>query len=274
MRRYRLQKVPLVQHIWSLFLTLLDLGAAPQGANTVQPLTLSNSGGGIITWTMSSNQPWLMISPTQGRFGDQQTISVGGERANLKPGDYQGVITFSSNVGNPQTVQVQMTVRPVSLDAGPVLSLAPAVLSFTAIDNGAEPAAQFLVINNPGSQSLSWSVTSSSAQSVSGLSSTGTNFNWLSTDHTSGVVVPRSTALVRVIAHSRNLLPGAYTSTLVFTGADGAINSPQSVNVSLTVQQRCSLMVSTGSMSFTAVAGQGNPGNQVLNVKCYLELSK
>jgi hypothetical protein len=38
----------------------LDFGAAVKGANSIQPLTLENSGSGSINWSASSNQPWLM----------------------------------------------------------------------------------------------------------------------------------------------------------------------------------------------------------------------
>src|SRR5947209_17974500 len=101
--------------------TSLDLGADVQGTSTIQTLTMHNSGDGSISWAASSNQSWLLLSPPQGVFSSSQTISVAVERANLKPGDYTGKITFSSNVGANQGVQVHMTVRPLPPNVGPVL---------------------------------------------------------------------------------------------------------------------------------------------------------
>ncbi|HLG63312.1 MAG TPA: hypothetical protein VKY19_15340 [Ktedonosporobacter sp.] len=250
--------------------TTLDLGAGIQGSNTIEPLVLENSGSGAITWSANSNQPWLMISPNQGVFSANQTIEVGGERNNLSPGNYQGRITFSSNVGESQYVDVTMVVRPLPANAGAVLSVTPPLLSFIATDGGADPNAQFLIVNNPGSQPLYWSLGNNSPTVVpgGGLATIDQNAAWLSIDQTTGVVVPGVTTFIRVSVHSQNLLPGAYINTLVFSSSIGhtALNSPQNVSVSLTVQRPCSLTLSTGSLSFTSVANNGNPSNQTLSL--------
>jgi hypothetical protein len=64
---------------------------------------------------------------------------------------------------------------------------------------------------------------------------------------------------------SQCLLPGSYTGTLKFT-ANGAIDNPQEVNISLTVQPHCGLVTSTGYLAFTVVAGQNNLANQTLSL--------
>ena len=247
----------------------LDLGVDLQGANTIQSLTLHNSGGGSITWTASSNQPWLLLSPSQGVFSGSQTIAIAGERANLKPGDYKGLITFSSNVGPSEWVQVHMSVRPVPTNAGPVMEVIPPVLSFTALDGAANPVNQVLTINNPGSQRLNWSITGNNqvlTPQALILFAFDPHSNWLSTDQAAGVVVPHGSNTITILVNSQNLLPGVYTSVLVFTGDHGVYNSPQSVSVSLTVQPRCALTLSAGGASFTAVSGQTNPSNQSLTI--------
>jgi len=252
----------------SIGVSSLELGADYQGANTIQPLTLQNSGGGSISWAASSNQPWLLISPPQGVFSKSQTIAVAVERANLKPGDYTGTITFSSNVGSAQSVQVHMSVRPLPTNAGPVLEVIPPVLSFTALDGESSLPSQTLTVSNPGSQQLKWSITGNnqvlSSQNLL-LFAFDPRSNWLSTDQTAGMVVPHATNAIHVMVNSQNLLPGVYTAVLVFTASPG-INSPQRVSVSLTVQPRCGLTLSAGSLSFTAVSGQTNPSNQSLNI--------
>lgn len=250
--------------------TSLDFGADYQGANTIQSLILHNSGGGSISWTANSDQPWLLLSPPQGIFSASQTIAVAVERANLKPGDYKGTITFSSNIGEAQWVHVIMTVRPLPANPGPVLEVIPPVLSFTALDGEADPPAQVLTISNPGTQRLDWSITANNALPMASQSLLPLMFDaknsWLSADVSSGVVVPRSSSLLHLIVHSRALLPGVYTDVLSISAGHGVYNSPQTVNVSLTILPRCGLSLSAGSMSFTAVSGQSNPSYQSLSL--------
>ncbi len=248
----------------------LNFGADVEGANTIQSLVLHNSGGGSISWAASSNQPWLLLAPAQGLFSASQTIAVAVQRANLQPGDYSGIITFSSNVGENEWVQVHMSVRPLPANAGAVLVVTPAVLSFSALDGGANPAAQALTIDNPGSQSLSWSLASSNpvlltSQSIL-LQSLHMGNGWLNTAQTSGTVAPHSSSTFPVMVNSSNLLAGVYSDMLVFDGGQNTFDSPQNVDISLTVQPHCGLLLNTGSISFTAVSGQGNPANQSLTL--------
>src|SRR6266853_2712508 len=114
--------------------TPINMEAGVVGANTIRPFTLANSGGGSITWSANSNRSWLLVAPSQGIFSQAQTISLAVQRVGLKPGDYTGTITISSNVSPAQHIEVDMTVSPLPPNAGPVLALAPALLSFTATD--------------------------------------------------------------------------------------------------------------------------------------------
>jgi hypothetical protein len=63
-----------------------------------------------------------------------------------------------------------------------------------------------------------------------------------------------------------NLLPGLYINSLQFSTLSGhtTIDRSQNVVISLTVQQHCGILLNTGSMSFTTINGQSNPGNQTL----------
>ncbi|GAC1392628.1 MAG: hypothetical protein NVS4B11_15540 [Ktedonobacteraceae bacterium] len=257
----------------------LDMGSNYQGSNTIQPFVLSNdeNASGAITWAASSNKPWLMLAPNQGTFSNTQNISIGVERGTMVPGTYNGKITFSSNVGAPIVVQVQMEVKPLPPDAGAILMIAPAVLSFTASDGAANSNnGQKLTISNLGRQVLSWSLANNPPTtqvgqnaflSISNLDVPGLSTNWLNTDSTSGTVPPGGSESVNVTVNSQNMLPGAYTDTLVFSSPDPkTINATQSVSISLTVQPHCSLTLSTGGMSFNAVSNSSNASNQALNV--------
>ncbi len=248
----------------------LNMGAEMQGANTLQSLVLRNTGGSWISWSATSNQPWLMTSPQQGIFRDGQSIFVALTSANLKPGDYSGTITIVSNAGGPVTIQVKMTILQLPASAAaasPVMVITPPVLSFSSTDGGADPAARLLTISNSGSQPLSWSLAAGAVQNAFNQNLySQDNVNWLSTNTTSGVLSPGESAKIQVNIHSQDLLPGVYSALLTFTSGRDTLNSPQMVAVSLTVQSRCGVATNVGGITFTAFAGQSTAASQPLSL--------
>ena len=261
----------------------LDLGSAAQGANTIQPLVLRNSGSGSISWSASSDQPWLLIAPAQGMFSTGQTISVAAQRSKLAPGDYSGTITLFSNVSAPVQLKVSMQVSALPLDAGPVISLVPPLLDFTTTDGSTTPLSQAVTLSNPGQQTLYWELengpttttilqnggpegqTSTSTASVQPLLDTP----WLSASRTSGWLLPGQTVQIQLTARTQDLLPGAYLEALALrstTGTARAYDSPQVLNAALTIQPHCGLLTSTGNLNFIAVTRQSNPSSHALSL--------
>ena len=229
-------------------LTSLDLGSGIQGSNTTRAVYLKNtSQSGSITWSASSNQSWLLISPSSGMFNQGQTIEVAIQRGTLPPGRYAGVIKFFSNVGPVPPVNVTMAVTPLPPGTS-VMAVSPAALSFVTTDGSAAPPCQTLTIGNPGSSPLSWSLTMSSSP---GAAASG---SWLVASPSSGRILASSYQVVWVCAQSTAVLPGAYLGRLQIT-APGAADSSQTVSVSLTVQPHCSLTTSASFLNFTTVQG-------------------
>ncbi len=225
------------------------------GTNTIRTLTLANSGGGSISWSANSDASWLLVAPSQGIFSQQEVISLAVQRIGLKPGDYRGSITISSNVSPPQHIEVDMTVRALPPNAGPVLAVSPALLSFTATNGQPNSIRQTLTVSNPGSRSLNWSL-----DPMQGLSCP-----WLGVSPSTGTVSSGGSLTLAVNVKSQCLLPGVYIGTLKFT-APGAIDSSQAVNVAVVVQPYCGLVTSTGFLTFTVVAGQKTTVNQSLSL--------
>jgi hypothetical protein len=155
-----------------------------------------------------------------------------------------------------------MTVLPLPRNAGAILAISPAVLPFTAVDGMADPAGQSLVVSNPGTQPLYWMLAANPSSSDAGHQT-----SWLDTDVVSGIVLPQSTSSIDLSVHSQHLLSGIYSKNLIFRAQTGfsAINSPETVAISLFVQPSCSLALSAGSLSFTTVAGS-NPNTQGLSL--------
>nr|BBH90452.1 hypothetical protein KTC_52030 [Thermosporothrix sp. COM3] len=258
--------------IFQLSTRTLDMGLAYEGANTIQMLTLSNGGNGNIIWTVSSDQPWLQATPNQGSFSSSQVIAVGVQRAHLAPGKYTGTLKFTSNVGLPQTVAVSMEVQALPTNPGAVLQATPVVMDYNAFDGNADPKPQTMVISNPGTEPLYWKL--NSIISIKTLHSDvikelhDRDDNWLRLDQTSGTIPPQGSANIPVTVNSKNLVPGTYLSTLVFSVNEGqnAYNSPQSISIALTIQPRCGITAGIGQLSFVTVAGQGNPSNQSITL--------
>ncbi|MEQ8684588.1 MAG: DUF5050 domain-containing protein [Imperialibacter sp.] len=81
-----------------------------------QSLTIQNAGDKSLTWSVSSNQSWLAVSPSSGttQGGQLSSMTVTVSRGTLAPGQYNGQLSFSSN-GGSGTVDVTMDVnQPVT----------------------------------------------------------------------------------------------------------------------------------------------------------------
>ncbi len=235
----------------------VSLGANGQGASTLQSITLQNTGSGRITWTAWSNQPWLMLTPTQGAFSESQRVVIAACRAHLRPGDYEGMVTFVSNTGTSVSLRVTMTVLATQASERAMLVVTPPVLSFVATDGGPDPQEQTLTISNPGSRPLYWSFDHSAPTvSVDQQLPLVDKMDWVEVTPRSGTLKPGATIPIHLRVHSHNLIPSVYSGILTFTGGQNALNDPQPVALSLVVQPRCGITTNTGSLSFTTVVGQ------------------
>ncbi len=85
-----------------------------QGSNASnQTFTVSNSGGGMLSYSISDNVSWLSCSPASGTStGEVDTITVTYSTSSLSAGTYNGTITISdpNATNNPQTIAVALTV--------------------------------------------------------------------------------------------------------------------------------------------------------------------
>jgi len=253
---------------FTLSTTKLDLGTGDTATNSTQQITLSNTGGGQITWQGSSDQSWLLLTPDNGTFAAsaKTRVTIAVDRANLQPGPYTAHVNFLSNVGS---MKVTVTMRVVPLDPGhgAVLQVTPAVLSFTASDGGTAPPTQTITVSNPGVLPLQWS--------------TATNAAWLTVSPDAGNVqnasstasVTTTTASQSVSAQSvvvsintSTLLPGTYSGMITFTGQGQVKSSPQNVLVTITITPQCSLQVSPSLLTFASVYQQSSPSSKTINV--------
>ena len=242
--------------------TTLDLGSGDQATNSTQMITLTNAGGGQITWQATATQSWLLMSPKSGTFsrGQSMRVVVASDRSNLRVGSYSASIIFSSNTEGA-TLPVKMSVTQLQPGHEPILQLTPAVLSFTATDGGISPPAQVVTISNPGMLALQWNATS--------VTDDGTG--WLSLNPSSGTVSKGSSQAVTISVNTSAMLPGVYSGTVTFAGK-GVVatkDSPQTIYVSLVVLPQCGIQVSPGALTFAGVYLQSPPAQKIISVGVY-----
>ncbi len=182
-----------------------------------QTIGLSNSGGGTMSWTAtadSTSPAWLSVSPGSGTGNGTLTAAV--NAAGLAAGTYNKTITITAAgaTNTPQTVNVTLTVNA----AAPAISLSPTSLSFTTTV-GTNPASQTIGLSNSGGGTMSWTATADSTSPA-----------WLSVSPGSGTGNGTLTAAV----NAAGLAAGTYNKAITIK-ATGATNTPQTVNVTLTV---------------------------------------
>ena len=207
---------------------------------TIQTVSITNTGTGSLTWSASENINWLSLSPTTGSITADDTIysTISVIRAGLPQGNYEGVITFASNAGN-DTLQVQMDVVPTL------------VVSESSLDFGTELTALTLTVTNLGGGDLEWAAASAA--------------NWLTISPTSGSTQTEDDVITLLVDRT-GLDGGDYSTAVTFTSNGGNYT----VSVTMRVPLPPELSVSPTSLNFGASTSTmnlniSNNGDGVLN---------
>lgn len=192
---------------------LLDPAALELGTTqTTGTARLSNAGGGMLDWKagVDRDSSWLTIEPRQGisASGEERELTVTVNRSSVAPGDYEGIVEFQWNNGNRTRLHVLITVP------GPVLSVAPASLTFGANDTGTT-----LTVTNTGERSriLTWSIVE-------------LPLPWATVDATVGTTTREADPVVVSINRSR-MVQGTYTGNFRFTSNGGEQVIPVTMDV-------------------------------------------
>ena len=87
----------------------LSFTATEGGANpATQTLSISNTGGGTLSWDVSDNAAWLTLSPASGTGNGAVMISV--TTGTLTAGSYNGTVTISATGASSVIVPVVFDV--------------------------------------------------------------------------------------------------------------------------------------------------------------------
>ena len=199
---------------------------AQTGTNpAAQALSLSNTGGGTLTWSASSsNAPWLTLSQVSGTGNGTVTLTVA--TGTLATGPHNGTITLTAAGASPATIPVSFTVT-----AAPNLTVTPSSLTFTATQGAA----------NPNNQTIS--VTSNTIWAVSKSGS------WLTTNPTSGP----NNGTITVSVNTANATIGSNPGTITVT--EGGITRSVTVTLVLNAPATSSVTLTWNTNSASDLAG-------------------
>jgi hypothetical protein len=197
-----------------------SFSATEGGANPEdQTLEIWNSGSGILNWSVSDDADWLTLNPTNGTStGEHDAVTLSVDISGLAAETYNAIITISASgaTNTPQTVSVSLTIGSPT-----AIAYSPLSFSFSATERGANPEDQTLEIWNSGSGTLNWSVSDDA--------------DWLTLNPTNGTSTGEHDAVTLSVDIS-GLAAETYNAIITIS-ASGATNTPQTVSVSLTVNE-------------------------------------
>lgn len=221
----------------------------------VTPLTFTPSGvsfntelggGNPASQTVTVNIFFLQLASTASWLTavlNGSTITVSAAAAGMAAGTYTGMINVADLSGNScGSVPVNLNV------AAPLLSLTNSSLTFTG-SAGGTLASQPLGIRSSTGFTVAWSAAVSSQSGG----------NWLSISPASG----NTDATPNVSVNTTGLPLGTYRGTITVTSAL-ASNSPQTVNVTLTLTQPPTIQLASTALTFSAQQGSANPPAQTV----------
>jgi len=216
----------------------LSFTAPVGGSAASQNLQLSSSSTALnYTVTSSVTSPagstWLQVPTQVGTTPGVVNVPVNLQTVPAAPGSYTGSITVTApSAGNsPLTVPVSLTITP-----GATLQFSPASLSFADQIGQAQPPSQGVTVSsNSGPTNYTISTQTNSGQP------------WLNVSTSSGTTPGNFVVSV----NSAGLTPGTYDGSVKVTST----GSPQTIPVRLVVSNSALLVVSPGSLTFSAAQG-------------------
>jgi len=115
---------------------------------TERSFTVLNNGGGVLTWTVTEDIPWLTIDIAAGSTTDEtDRVTLTADRTGLQPGIFNGVINVTSNAGDFNVLVA------LEVPGTPTIQVNPESLSFFGNTDQ-----QTFTITNDGDGSLAWTL--------------------------------------------------------------------------------------------------------------------
>ncbi len=155
---------------------------------------------GTVTWTITTNQSWISISPKIGTTTTEtDPIQVIVDRSSLSFGNYSGQITITSDAGD-KSINVLMTK---SNPSAPQLTISPSTLDF-----GSTLTTSQVEVKNTGTGTMSWNGTPST--------------NWIVVSSQSGNLNAGNSVILNISINKNGLTPGNYNGSVLFNSNGGS----------------------------------------------------
>jgi len=226
----------------------IEFTALKDGPNPEpQTIFVSNSGNGILNWAIASDCNWLEVTPNSGSSsGEVNEVTLNVNTAGLIWGDYTCELTITDPCAynNPQTFEVILSMT------GPLISVNPGTLEFSAIQNDSNVPGQTIEISNVGEWFLDWSISC--------------DCDWIYIDPNSGISIGEANEAT-VYINRTDMRGGNYECQLTISDAH-AENSPQTVEVSLELLGPL-ISAQPTSLQFQASKDNPNPLNQSIAIQ-------
>jgi hypothetical protein len=113
-----------------------NFGTLNAGASGSRTFSISNTGGGTLTWSVSADQPWITINPTSG--ANSGTVAININTAGLSPGSYSGTIAVTSN-GGTKTGSISLNIPATPPTSQPTTPIPPISQIITTIPPTSQP---------------------------------------------------------------------------------------------------------------------------------------
>lgn len=181
------------------------------------------------TWSVTSVDPWITVSPTSGTTPATLTVQVNPHLLSSFGPQIGSIVVASRGLSLAITVALDATTLPA-----PLFQVTPGALSFQALQGGPTPASQ--PVDLLGQAGLAWTA------------QVPASANWLRLSATSGRVPTTIFAQVS----SAGIVPGIYTAAITFTV--GGISQQMQVRFELAAQPR--VVVSPAQVSLSEQTGR------------------
>jgi hypothetical protein len=186
-----------------------------------QTLRIRNNGGGTLNYTVTDNRSWMSVAPGTGSStGGWNDHTVTFTNSAMSSGTYTGTITIAdpNAIVNPVTVDVTLRVLDPTT---PRITLNPTNITHSVLE-GQDATAKTFTVTNTGVGTMTYNIHEVAT--------------WLWVVPDNGAAAEDETDNINVYFDTDSLLPGTYSTTIeVASGTAG--NSPQSLDVDLTVQK-------------------------------------
>jgi len=221
-----------------------DFSAFEGGSNpTPQLLQIINGGGQQLNWSSTWSSTWLTVNPDTGTAPSDVQLIV--DISGLGVGEYADtiVLTDPNATNSPQEVVVNLEV----IVPPPVIELVPDNFVFTAQMDSLNPEPQWLIVNDIGAGTLSWTASNSES--------------WLTLSDYSGGPGDSTQLIVDITGMSF----GIYYDTVVVTDP-AATNSPQIAPVELTIVSGTPILSVSPDSFYCAATYSENPYSRPLYI--------